>query len=704
MAALLLWIGIVLPAAVAGDDPQGLGQIQQEATRSSFDPGMGGALNAQQPRITLELKGVDVLDVLKLISQRSEMNIVAGKNVRGLVTLYLKNVQIRDAMDTIVNTLDLAYVEENGIINVMTGKEFEDLYGRPFGKEFVTRAIKIRHTSAASVNLVVEKHKSPKGKTVFDDRTSTLIVTDREQNIQSIEKAIAELDFPLITKVFSIEFAKVEDIEAQLKDYLTPQTGFMKMDKRTNQLTVTDRTEKVRQISRILKSLDIRPKQVLIQAQVIAVDLFDAFRYGIDWDYVRSQAGKFQSIELEPAFDVSAPAAAAGSGTLSTFTFSGFHGLNTVISMLQNVGKTNTLSSPRITVINNEEAKLVDATRQPYVSQTVVQGQTTSQTADNIQFVDVGVTMTVVPTIADRERIVLKLKPEVSTQTGTLDLQSVSEGSETAFTRSSIPIVSSQTLETTVMVKSGQTLVVGGLIKDNESKLRRKLPFFSDLPWVGAAFRSKEVQFHKTELVIFLTPYIVNGETNSKEYGKYFDAQGELVNFDLVGGYDYGKAQRHSQGPLRLDHEPYWEKNSIGFPHYFPSFDLYQRSVPYQDGVNQYVAEAPSADPTLQQDARKSYQEQVAHKTAERLTEVRRLLSSDTEVELALRVSRDGAIQDVSWLNAGTIADEDVRRNALQAVRSGGAFPAFPAGLESAEELVDVKVKLTPASSDSKKS
>ncbi len=403
--AFLLFLGSV-PASVMAETSEP--EFTQGETRDSFDPQSVAAI--QEPRITFELKGVEVLDVLKIISQRSELNIVAGKNVRGPVTLYLKNVPIRHALNTIMNSLDLAYVEENGIINVMTAKEYEDLYGRSFGKEYETKAIKVQHAAPAAVNLVVEKLKSPKGKSMLDERTNTLIITDRSENIAAVEKAVSELDQPLVTKVYQLTYATVEDLEAQLRDYLTPQTGVAKIDKRTNQMTVTDRIEKIEQIDEVVKALDRRPRQVLIQAQLIEVDLFDAFRYGIDWEFVRTNVGKFSTIDLQPAFDIAAPATALGAGTLSTFTFGGIQGLSAVLSLLQNVGKTNTLSSPRITVINNEEAKLVDATRQPYISQTVVQAQTSSQTADNVQFVDVGVTLTVVPTIVDDEKIILKLK------------------------------------------------------------------------------------------------------------------------------------------------------------------------------------------------------------------------------------------------------------------------------------------------------
>lgn len=678
-----------LPVSVKAETPEAENLILEE-TRHSFD---SQALPiTQEPRITFELKGVEVLDVLKIISQRSDLNIVAGKNVRGPVTLYLKDVPIRHALTTIMSSLDLAYVEENGIINVMTAKEYEDIYGRSFGKAYETKAIKVQYAAPAAVNLVVEKLKSPKGKSMMDERTNTLIITDRADNISVIETAVRELDQPLITKVYQLTYATVEDLDAQLRDYLTPETGVAKVDKRTNQITITDRIEKIEKIDEVVKALDRRPRQVLIQAQLIEVDLFDAFRYGIDWEFVRTNVGKFSTIDLQPAFDIAAPTAALGAGTLSTFTFGGIQGLSAVLSLLQNVGKTNTLSSPRITVINNEEAKLVDATRQPYVSQTVVQAQTSSQTADNIQFVDVGVTLTVVPTIVDDEKIILKLKPEVSSQTGTLNVQSVSEGSDTAFTRSSIPIVTSQTLETTVIVKSGETLVVGGLIKDNETKIRRKLPILSDIPFIGAAFRSETVDFNKTELVVFLTPYVVTGDETSKEHSKYFDADDQLVDFDLVGGGDFGKALKHSQGPFRLDHEPFWKIDDANLPQYLHPKDLYERANPYEGNLNQYE-KYEEGKPLHEADAlRKQYQAQVFKQVQGRVKSMTK--NVEGQADIALRIAKNGTLKEASWIDPGPLTDRDQQRQILRSIQETLVFPSFPEGLKSDEELIALRLQI----------
>ncbi len=665
-----------------------------DATALAQNAGLAAA-PIRESRISLELKGVDVLDVLKILSTRSGLNIVAGKNVRGQVTIYLKDVLIRDALDTIITTLGLAYVEDRGILQVMTDQEYEAIYGRSFGEPQVTKTFKIRHAVPAAINQMVQQLKSPKGKVILDERTNTLIISDRPSIVGDMEKAVQNLDEPLETKVFRLNYTQVVDLETRFQEYLTPQNGILKIDKRSNQISVTDRHEKVEQIAELIRALDIRPPQVLIEAQIIEVALFDAFRYGIDWDYVRNNVSEFDRINIQPAFDMSTPGSTFGSGTLTTFTFDtdkGLAGLNGVISVLQNVGKTNTLSAPRLTVLNNEEAKLVDATKQPYVTSTVSQADTSSATADQVQFIDVGVTLSVVPTISDQNTVVLKLKPEVSSAGTAFTYNTASANVQTAFSRS-IPVVSTQTLESTVIVKSGETLIVGGLIKDTESKIVRKLPFFGDLPLIGAIFRSETVDFRKTELVIFLTPHIISGDMTSQEHKRFFDSKGDLIDFDKLGGYDYALGQTHSQGPLRYDNKPYWRIKRLEFPRYWYPSHLYGRSIPYQDRRNKFEGLKEGDVLPEEQLLRKAYEESLGQEVIASLEAIEALRGLTGRIDLALKVRRDGVLEDVSFIDQGDIRDYRLRRQVLQAVRNASPFSEFPRGLDTQEELFDLRLQ-----------
>ncbi len=539
--------------------------------------------------ITLELQGVNILDVLKLLSKRSGLNIVAGKNVQGQVSLFLQEVKVMDALMTILETSDLAYVEDRGIIKVITKKEYEDLYGKPYRDARETRRYDLLYTKAENLVPVLTQMKSTFGKIVPESRTNTLVITEAPEILKDMEQMIQRADQPFESKVFKLRYAKADELGAKLQKIIQPGAGSLEVDEKSNRIFVRDSVERVQQIDDMITAFDIRQTQVLIEAKIIEVRLADNFRFGIDWNLVADKVGSLNTIVGASTFPVTGPTGAV----LSTLTLgSGNDDLQVVLRMIESMGKTNTLSSPRLAVLNNEEAKLSVATRQPFVSQTVVQSVNTSTTADQVQFVDVGVTLHVTPTISADDFVRMKVKPEVSTAGTPVTLEGVASGSDTPFTRTIIPVVTTQELETAVTLKSGTTLVIGGLIQDVDGKTMVKLPIIGNIPWIGRAFSSKTHDATKTELVIFLTPTILSPEVNSPEVKKYFDAAGKMLTHNDVGGYIYDKAYMHSQGPLRVDDKPYWENESLKIPKYVP-FDLYSHPL---DQYGPYVASEPFAE------------------------------------------------------------------------------------------------------------
>ncbi len=550
-------------------------------------------------KITLELKGVNVLDVLKILAKRSGLNIVAGKDVRGDVTIYMQNVEVRKALDTIIRTLGLAYDEKDGILTVMSDREYTSRYGKPFRDRRVTETFHIKHANPQTMNQLLPQMKSSSGRLAIDERTATLIVTDNPEVVKEMRRAVDEFDKALITKVFTLKYGKAADLGEELKEFLSPNVGIVKIDKRSNQISITDREEIIGEIAKIVDAFDMQPPQVLIEAKVVEVQLYDAFRFGIDWNYVGLKIAQIRDVQLKSAQAVSAPGSTLGSGTLSTFTIgaAGKDKFQTVVDILQNLGKTNILSSPSLLCLNNEEAKLAVATKQPYVTQTVNITTSSSNTADDVKFVDVGVTLSIVPTISNDGHVVLKVKPEVSSSNSTFTIQGVAQGSNTLFDRTKVPIVTSQTIETTIFAKDNETVVIGGLIQNRESKVRKKFPVLGDIPFIGAVFRTETNDFNKTELVVFLTPHIVTGNTSTLEERKYLNQDNDLINFDKVGGYDFTKGEGvSSEGFFRMDDKPYYKSPVKDKPIYFSPKDSAIRNLEYGDQMDQYAKNSKGSE------------------------------------------------------------------------------------------------------------
>lgn len=526
-------------------------------------------INASK-NVTLELQSANILDVLKILSKHAGLNIVAGKNVQGQVSIFLDQVKVMDALRSILEITDLAYSQEGGIIKVMSRADYEQLFGQPYDDRRITRHFPLQHISAEALTGLLAPLKSSLGKIITEPRSNYIVISDTVSIVDDMAKLIEESDAPFQSKVFRLKYSKAEDLEPKLAHlFEASKDGSFETDKASNVIFIRAREKKLEEAEELIFAFDVRQPQVLIEAKIVEVSLMDDFRFGINWDFVLNQLGSFNNLSTAAAYAVAPP---AGAALTAIQLGSGEDDLQLVIQMVERMGKANTLASPRITVLNREEAKLSVATKQPFVSQTVVQSVNAATTADNVQFVDVGVTLKVLPVIARDNFIQMKIRPEVSTSGIPVELEGVSQGSNTAFTRTIIPVVTTQQLETTVLAKSGTTLVVGGLIQDDYSKTIVKLPVLGNIPIIGRLFSSKANDFSKKELVLFITPTILEPDiTDKKELRRYLSPKGELLAHEKVGGYGFEQASIKSQGPLRIDDQSYWEKRSSLIPRYWPS-------------------------------------------------------------------------------------------------------------------------------------
>ncbi len=456
-------------------------------------------LGERQVIDVLDLKNMDILDVLKLISQKSGLNIIAGQDVRGRITVFLKDIEVLDALKIIVESYGWAYVKDGSIFKVMTAAEYEAKYERKFGQNTETRVRQLLFAKASDVATILNEIKSRVGKIIAEDKSGTVILIDDPKKLDAIEEVIKTIDVPIQTEVFDLGYAKAEDISNKLSEVLTPAIGSMKFDERSNRVVISDTAQALVKIRKIIEAFDEKDKQVLIEAKIVQITLNNEHKMGVDWEAI---VRDYHSLDLTSGFDVLSSTDKHGRLSIGTVASDDYTAL---VEALDTVGNTNILSSPRITAINNKEAKILVGSTEPYVTTTTTtpsSGPTT--TAESVNFIDVGVKLYVTPTIHDDGFVTMKIKPEVSSVTSNL----------TTSNNNTIPVVETSEAETTVMVKNGVSIVIGGLIKEEKIKSTRKVPFLGDIPVMGAAFRNQDDEATKTEIVIFLTPTIVTGDVH----------------------------------------------------------------------------------------------------------------------------------------------------------------------------------------------
>ncbi len=390
-------------------------------------------------RMSLDVQGADIQTVLRSLAEFSGKNIVASKEVKGAVTLRLRNVPWRHALDIVLKSQGLGMFET--------------------------------------------------GQTIVISNLDTLRKEELER--RSAERSQEEL-LPLETRILPVNYAASKEMAKSVEKTLTKR-GHIEVDERSNSLIVTDISDKLDQVDAMVRNLDTRTPQVEIVARLVDVDVSATRALGIDWSVHNLDlfdAGITEHIDIKAA-DVGNPAGQVKLGTIKQFG-----SIEATLQALETQNKANIISNPRITTVNNREASVVVGQQIPLIVQDFAGNAVT-------QLTTIGIKLSVTPHINTGNRITMDVHPEVS------DLASQ------ATVQGGI-IINTTMADTRVMVNDGETAVIGGLIRSNESTTKRGIPVLMDIPLLGNLFRSNSTTKQKRELLIFVTPKILGETTASK--------------------------------------------------------------------------------------------------------------------------------------------------------------------------------------------
>jgi type IV pilus assembly protein PilQ len=389
-------------------------------------------------RMSLDVQGADVNTVLRSLSEFSGKNIVASKEVKGQVTMRLRNVPWRHALDILLRAQGLGMVE--------------------------------------------------KGQTIVVSNLETL--RKEEMDRRTAERAQEEL-LPLETRILPISYANSEEMAKAVEKTLTKR-GHIEVDKRTNALLVTDITERLDQCEGMVRSLDTRTPQVEIVARLVDVDVSATRDLGVRWGLHNVDLG---DAGVSENFDVNAADVTSPAGVMKVGTIKPFGSIDATLQALETQNKANIISNPRITTVNNREASVVVGKQIPLIVQDFAGNAVTQMTT-------IGIKLNVTPHINVGNKITMDVHPEVSD----LAAQATVQGGI---------IINTTMADTRVMVNDGETAVIGGLIRSNESTTKRGIPILMDIPLLGNLFRSSSTTNAKRELLIFVTPKILGDQTAS---------------------------------------------------------------------------------------------------------------------------------------------------------------------------------------------
>jgi type IV pilus assembly protein PilQ len=410
-----------------------------------------GLVRTGSGTFSIDVEGADIRTVLKAIAEFSGRNVVPGRGVQGPVRVSLRNVGWHEALRTVLRTNGLDYVEDGSIIRV-------------------DEAAKLQ---AESVDREAARAKA------------------------------ADLA-PLETRVVRLNYANAPEMTAAIQAALTKR-GTVQVDRRTNSLIITDLPATVDAAEAMAVKLDSTTPQIEITAKLVDVDAEALRGIGIEWNVGPSDGPDAEFFETtgpnapdfvhpgdddENALGVIHNTGIADPATRLTYGISKSWGfIEAQLQVLEQNRKANIISNPRITTVDNREAKILVGQKIPLIVQDVA-GNPVSQLQT------IGIQLKVTPHLTEDKKIILDLHPEVSD----LSTQSTVQGGI---------IINTSEADTRVMVDDGQTAVIGGLIRTNDSQVRRGIPLLKDVPLLGALFRSDNTTRQNRELIIFVTPRIV---------------------------------------------------------------------------------------------------------------------------------------------------------------------------------------------------
>jgi type II secretory pathway component GspD/PulD (secretin) len=267
---------------------------------------------------------------------------------------------------------------------------------------------------------------------------------------------------------------------------------------------VEDTPENIAKIETVLSYWDQRPKQVIIEAKILEVELTDDMSFGVNWEKVLGDVrigtkGLSRAI-LPTTTEPVSPVPATGTGVFgNVLTSAGTsHQFAAALDALQTKTKLNTLSTPKIVALHGETAKVQVGGQQGYRVTTVNEGVST----ETVEFIETGTILEITPNIDDEGNILLYVRPSINSA---------------RIEEDGIPVVRTTTVTTRLLVKNGETAFIGGLIQDTKTKTRDKIPVLGSIPVLGMLFRRTSNSIGKSELVVLITPKILEAESELVE-------------------------------------------------------------------------------------------------------------------------------------------------------------------------------------------
>jgi type II secretory pathway component GspD/PulD (secretin) len=367
--------------------------------------------------ISLNVRDVDIKDVLDTIASTQGLNVVCGPDVSGHATLKVDDLSLDETLHALLHVNGLTYVKRGGVI-------------------YVTR----------------EGSAALKGRSWLETVTFRLSYADPTE----------------ITKV----------VTAALSDQ-----GLVTAYQPTRSVVVQDTPESIDRVRSVISALDVAPRQVLIGARILDVRLDDDDRMGVDWAAVLKQA------DIDAEVGTESFSLAGSGGVQGFFATLASQDLNVFLDALGETVDFEALAAPQVLALEGKQAEIIVGGKLGFYVTTTTQ----TSTVQSVEFLNIGSLLVITPTVSDNGDVILEIHPKVSD----------------GVVENGLPSETTTEVTTTVLVSHGETVFIGGLIRRREQTNRSFIPILGHIPGLGFLFGRHDTTRSQSELVVLITPYVV---------------------------------------------------------------------------------------------------------------------------------------------------------------------------------------------------
>ncbi|PWU15964.1 MAG: type IV pilus secretin PilQ [Bdellovibrio sp.] len=439
------------PAASPSGAPAEGAAVSKLMTSENLEDFIANNQTFYGKKISIETDDVDIREIFKIISDEANVNLILSEEVRGKITVKLKSVPWDQALVLLMKTKKLGYSRTGNVIRI---SNLTDLRGE--------------EKEAMALQTQRRLNATPKVRTV------------------------------------QVNYAKVEDLEKQVKGLLN-KAGTVTSDPRTSSLIITDAEENIERAVKVIRSIDVPPQQVLIEGKVVEAKEDAEQNMGINWHATGAQT-RVGGTDANPIFmtpNIGITPDSAGQRTfsfdLTLGTFDILGDLSASLGLFEKEGKAKILSAPRIVTMHNEAASIEQTIETPIRSSTASAGVVNN----SVSFKEIKLLLEVTPQITNDGAVMMKLKVQREFLGEVADAQTGQKPNNRRVT------------QTRVLVRNGQTAVIGGVYQNDSSNGEGRVPWLGEIPVIGWLFKATTYSETKNELLVFVTPRIL-GQLDSQ--------------------------------------------------------------------------------------------------------------------------------------------------------------------------------------------